>query len=214
MTPAPERPDLSERLAAIPNPPSLEREAYDAGRLAGFEEGIEAATVTHRAAAPVTDAALSVAPERPDLAAAVHGWNEANIEGGCVHFDKGFGPYAACEDPDNTVPIDALPTICAAPVTDAGLREALDEMDRLASFGNGITSSAYRYCADLLRAALSRQAERPYLTSGEQRRLACVCGHPLIRHTEYGCIDCGTSEATSPQHNFTRTSRQAEKETA
>jgi hypothetical protein len=48
----------------------------------------------------------------------------------------------------------------AAPVPDAGLREALDEMDRLASFGNGITSSAYRYCADLLRAALSRQAEK------------------------------------------------------
>jgi hypothetical protein len=47
VTPAPER-------------PYREREAYDAGRLAGFEEGIEAATVTHRAAAPTTDAGLDV----------------------------------------------------------------------------------------------------------------------------------------------------------
>ena len=47
-------------------------------------------------------------------------------------------------------------------------------------------------------------AESDYLTRREQRRLACACGHPLIRHTEYGCIDCGTSEASTPQHNFTR----------
>ncbi len=47
-------------------------------------------------------------------------------------------------------------------------------------------------------------AERDYLTSREQRRLACTCGHPVIRHTEYGCIDCGTSERTTPQHNVTR----------
>ena len=32
----------------------------------------------------------------------------------CVHFDHGYGPYAMCEDPDECVPIHALPTILAA----------------------------------------------------------------------------------------------------
>jgi len=32
----------------------------------------------------------------------------------------------------------------------------------------------------------------------------CVCGHRQNRHTEYGCIDCGSSEASTRQHDFKR----------
>ena len=38
------------------------------------------------------------------LAAAIHRWNEEHHEEGCVHFDKGYGPYAQCEDAGLDVP--------------------------------------------------------------------------------------------------------------
>ena len=51
-------------------------------------------------------------PLRPRTAAG-RAWFEKN-NGGCVHFDKGFGPYAQCEDPDVGVPIRALDQVCEA----------------------------------------------------------------------------------------------------
>lgn len=50
-----------------------------------------------------------------------------------------------------------------------------------------------------------------YLSASEQRRLACTCGHSLNRHTEYGCIDCGTSEASTPMHAFRRVAASPDK---
>ena len=69
---------------------------------------------------------------------------------------------------------------------------------------NGALYQGDKRAIERLRALAATPAESDYLTRREQRRLACACGHPLIRHTEYGCIDCGTSEASTPQHNFTR----------
>ena len=47
---------------------------------------------------PLDDNGLSA------LAAAIHRWNEEHHEEGCVHFDKGYGPYAQCEDAGLDVP--------------------------------------------------------------------------------------------------------------
>ena len=49
------------------------------------------------------------------LTALIHASFEA--DGGCVHFDHGFGPFARCEDPDEGVPIRDLPGIFAALAT-------------------------------------------------------------------------------------------------
>jgi hypothetical protein len=62
------------------------------------------------------------------LTAAVHTYFEDNVEGGCVHFDKGFGPYAACEDPDNLVPIRAVQSLLDAATPRPGLVEALERL--------------------------------------------------------------------------------------
>lgn len=48
-----------------------------------------------------------------DVTKAIHDWNATHRDDGCVHFDKGFGPYAACEDPDNDVPNRAVHAILA-----------------------------------------------------------------------------------------------------
>ena len=34
-----------------------------------------------------------------DITAVLHRYLESSRDDGCVHFDKGFGPYALCEDP-------------------------------------------------------------------------------------------------------------------
>jgi len=49
-------------------------------------------------------AALKAADDLATLAAAIHRWNEEHHEAGCVHFDKGYGPYAQCEDEGLDVP--------------------------------------------------------------------------------------------------------------
>jgi hypothetical protein len=49
------------------------------------------------------------------LAAALHSWYEYHGDG-CTHFDKGYGPYARCEDFEaSTVEtlLVALPTLAA-----------------------------------------------------------------------------------------------------
>jgi hypothetical protein len=194
-TPAPERPDLdAEAWKADPEPPCTQ---CGGGKGLGHTADCPA-VAGDRNGAPVTDAGLR---DIEDAMLAI-----ANL------------PLTKERGDDLLRVIRAAIAAAAAPAPDAGLVDVLDGAINAAENYNGddivrITVAT----AKRLRAALSRQAEkaeRPYLTSSEQRRLACVCGHPLIRHTEYGCIDCGTSEATSPQHNFTRTSRQAEKETA
>ena len=48
------------------------------------------------------------------LTALIHALFEVTRDTGCVHFDRGFGPYALCEDPDEGVPIRDLPGIFAA----------------------------------------------------------------------------------------------------
>jgi hypothetical protein len=58
-------PDPLHRPEDIPSPPNREREAYDAGRLAGFEEGL--------AAASATDAGLREAWEAGVAACIDHG---------------------------------------------------------------------------------------------------------------------------------------------
>jgi hypothetical protein len=57
-------------------------------------------------------------PER--VRVAVHDYFERTLTEngaygpGCVHFDKGFGLYRLCDDPDQTVPIRALPELIEA----------------------------------------------------------------------------------------------------
>lgn len=73
----------------------------------------------------------------------------------------------------------------------------------------GLANLAPFQCVKHPQPSAGDKAEAPtsdYLSASEQRRLRCVCGHGLIRHTEYGCIDCGTSEASTPMHAFVRTS--------
>lgn len=67
------------------------------------------------------------------------------------------------------------------------LRAALTEMDRLAGFKNGITSTAYSYCADLLRAALATPVQSTPLDTVQSTPPAGVL------HETHICRDCGAS---------------------
>lgn len=57
---------------------------------------------------------MTTGRDRETLREAVHDWFEAPGNGGCVHFDRGYGPYRLCDDPDQGVPIRALPRVFAA----------------------------------------------------------------------------------------------------
>jgi hypothetical protein len=73
------------------------------------------------------------------LTAVIHAYFEDNVQGGCVHFDKGFGPYAACEDPDNLVPIRAVQGLLDAATPRPGLVEALREQRPYAAYSKSRT---------------------------------------------------------------------------
>jgi hypothetical protein len=47
---------------------------------------------------------------------------------GCIHFDKGFGLYRLCDDPDQGVPIRGLPAILAT-LREQTAIEARPELD-------------------------------------------------------------------------------------
>jgi hypothetical protein len=85
------------------------------------------------------------------------------------------------------------------------LQAALAEMERLAAFKNGITSTSYGHCADLLRAALAEpepsvrtiyDEERDRINAGGHRMLGYgdteeACDHGRAAHTDTGCLHCG-----------------------
>ncbi len=80
--------------------------------------------------------------EQGAIAAALHAYFNRTLDDGgvygpgCIHFDKGFGEYKLCEDPDQTIHIRALPELVAAirlSADDEGLRAALDAADAMAA---------------------------------------------------------------------------------
>lgn len=48
------------------------------------------------------------AEPRETLTASIHAFFESWNEGGCRHFDRGYGAYAECEDPEVGIPIGEL----------------------------------------------------------------------------------------------------------
>jgi hypothetical protein len=103
-----------------------------------------------------------------ELIAAAHAYFMEDNAEGCIHFDKGYGPYAMCEDPGQTVPLRAVSFLAACSPSEPGLRTAAQFADTVICVLNENGWSVYhsktvswvdrRRVAAALRAALSQPA--------------------------------------------------------
>lgn len=130
------------------------------------------------------------------LAAALHRWHEDN--GGCAHFDKGYGPYAQCEDPDEVVPhrfLAAMPDHAIVSKQDAELAEAVRRLPK----GWYVTNWGYRWEVRQPQAtALSPHLDiiRAEGARRERERLEAEGWHAPRP-------DCGPVKAKPHEHRYT-----------